>query len=91
MIQALRETSKPELGFIEGDRQTPGQESRSDAPQSQESRGSLDIVEGRDRALTVSSDDVCRHSVCVHFNERRKRSQPDSTDSDLDRGNDRCS
>ena len=65
----------PEPDFIEGVRQTGSQVS-------------LDIVQSSDRALTASSDDVCRCRVCVHFNERRRRSQPDSTDSDLDPGTD---
>lgn len=35
----------PELGFIEGVRQTSGQESHSDAPQGQGSQVALDITE----------------------------------------------
>lgn len=60
-----------ELGFIEGVRQVPGQESQGEAPQGQGAQVSQDTVEGSDQALVAHDDDVAIFGVYIYVNKGR--------------------
>ena len=49
---------------------------------------SQDTVEGSDLALVAHDDDVAVFRVCICVNEVRRGSQPDPTETQLDKGAD---
>ena len=88
-IAEHQHAERQELGSIEGVRQVAGQVSQGEAAQGQGAQASQDTVEGGDRALVAHDDDVALFRVRIYVNEERRGPQPDSTETQLDKGADR--